>query len=146
MARIVDVPTDPVYPYDESYMPKNVPLDKNSPVRTLNKGTKEYEELGIDALVKELDLPGLIKKFQTSANDTNKNHGNYQKNFGITSGKNVGAPNTEADILHFSGCTIPRMNKNQEDPEINRAFEIAWKIGKIMGIDYCQDDYLEKNP
>ena len=146
MARKVDVPTDPVYPCDKSYMPKNVPLDKNSPVRTLNKGTKEYEELGIDALVKELDLPGLIKKFQPSADDTNKNQGNYQKNFGITSGKNVGAPNTEADILHFSGCTIPRMNKNQDDPELNRAFEIAWKIGKIMGIDYCQDDYLEKNP
>ena len=57
-------------------MPKNVPLDSNSPVRVLNEGTKEYNEMGMEELMKQMDIPGLFKKFDVSPEDTNKRPGN----------------------------------------------------------------------
>lgn len=139
---------DKVYPADTSFMPET-PLSFQSPVRTLNEGTLLYKEAGMEALLKELDIPGLYHnhrhKNPKKGSKVDKNRGNFQKNFGVACGQNVGVSNTDEDTLKFSGCTHPRVLDSSDDPKVRRAFDIGWQIGKIMGIDYCQDGYMDKN-
>lgn len=136
-----------MYPADQSFM-SDTPMDLDSSlVRTLNEGTREYMELGVKELITELDIPGLVKKFGPKADDKDKRKksGNFQRNFGVACGQNLAASTTDADTLKFSGCSHPRLNKFTEQPDISRAFDIGWKVGKLMGIEYCKEGFANTN-
>jgi hypothetical protein len=112
-------------------------------VHTLNEGFVEYKEMGMDELIKELDIPGLVSMFG-QRESTNKNRGNFQRNFGVSCGQNVGPSETDEDTVKFSGCTYPRLNKDLKHPSVTKAFDIGWKVGQKLGIDYCQDSFLKE--
>ncbi len=132
-----------MYPANESYLP-NQPCSSDSPVHTLNEGTVEYKEMGMEELIKELDIPGLVSTFGQQES-TNKNRGNFQRNFGVSCGQNVEPSETDEDTVKFSGCTHPRLNKDSKHPSVTKAFDIGWKVGQKLGIDYCQDEFLKEN-
>ena len=137
---------DVIYRADRSFLPAT-PLSMESPVRTVNEGTEPYKAMGMEGKIKELDIPGLFHKYKPNENSTegNKNRGNFQKNFGVACGQNVGPPSTDADCIKFSGCSHPRVLDNSNDQEAVRAFAIGWQIGKAIGIDYCQDGFADVN-
>jgi hypothetical protein len=80
-----------------------------------------------------------------SDNKKDKNQGNFQITFGISCGQNVSAAKTDEGIFKVAGCTQPRLTKDSDDPVVLTAFDIGWQVGKKMGIDYCQDDFLAVN-
>jgi hypothetical protein len=114
-------------------------------VHTLNEGTVEYKEMGMEELIKDLDIPGIVSMFGQQES-TDKSRGNFQRNFGLSCGQNVGPSETDEDTVKFSGCTHPRLNKDSKHPSVTKAFDIGWKVGQKMGIDYCQDGFLKENP
>ena len=61
-------------------------------MHTLNHGTEKYNELGMDAAVQQMDIPGLTAMFGPSPekDKKDKNRGNFQVTFGIACGQNVG--------------------------------------------------------
>jgi hypothetical protein len=78
----------------------------------------------------------LVAKFGPSPNKVkkDKNRGNFQITFGISCEQNVGAAKTDEGTFKFAGCTQPRLTNDS-----------GWQVGKKMGIDYCQDDFLAVN-
>jgi hypothetical protein len=134
-----------VYPANRSFLPKDTLCGPKTPVLTVNEGTVQYRDTGMEELMRELDIPGLVEQF--GKRDTkDKNRGNFQRTFGVASSQNVGAPATEEATLKFSGCSHPRLNDDSKHPSIARAFDVGWKVGRKMGIDYCQDAFKEENP
>jgi hypothetical protein len=114
-------------------------------VHTLNEGTKEYIDAGMETLIKDLDILSLVEKFG-NRETRDKNRGNSQKNFGVSCGQNVGAPATEEDTLKFFGCSLPRLADSSNDPCVVKAFDVGWQVGRKIGIDYCQDKFIDENP
>jgi hypothetical protein len=53
---------DVLYSADESCMPQEL-CSATSPVHTLNEGTDEYKNKGMDELMKEMDIAGLVSEF-----------------------------------------------------------------------------------
>jgi len=102
----------------------------------------------MDQLISQLDIPGLVTSFgpTSSPEKKDKARGNFQRTFGVACGQNVGPPVTADSTLEFSGCTHPRLNKDSKEPAILKAFDIAWQVGRVMGIDYCQKGFVEENP
>jgi hypothetical protein len=139
----MESPSDVLYPADESFMPDML-CGKESPVHTLNGGTSTYEETGMEKLIEELDIPTLVRLFGQKQ-DIDRKRSNFQKNFGVACGQNVAPADSDEDNIKFSGCSLPRLNNDTKDTHVTAAFTAAWKIGRIMGIDYCQDNFLEIN-
>jgi len=82
----------------------------------LDEGTSQYKEMGLAELIESsMYIPGHVKLFGPS-NKWDRSRGNYQRNFGVACGQNVGTPECVADTIHFSGCTHPRINKDSKDP------------------------------
>lgn len=111
----------------------------------VNEGTEQYNSLGFDRLVDDLHLDRFIELYGP-ARSADVNRGNSQVNFGISGAKNVGPPKTKEDVLHHYGTCHPRLLKRSDDESVRQLFDGLWRIGKEMKIDYCQDDFLERNP
>jgi hypothetical protein len=98
----------------------------------------------MDELIDELDLPGLIKEHCGTTNANRR--GNFQKHFGSSGSQNVGLPENDTMTKRYFGATYPRNNKRSHSQGVIRAQEVGTEIGKLMNIDFCQDDYLDHHP
>jgi hypothetical protein len=75
-----------VYPVNQSFLPNDTLCGPKTPVHTLNEGTKDYIDSGMEALIKDLDILSLVKKFG-NRESLDKNRGNFQRNFGVSCGQ-----------------------------------------------------------
>ena len=136
-----------IYRAKESFVPDQV-LDDENPIYTCNYGTEEYDNMGMEALMEELNLAAFVDKHYTSAN-SNCQRANFQKHFAIAGAQNVGPPvGADKTILHY-GSTIPRLNANTVDREGNLETEVALcmsvatRVARKMRVGFCEDGYLE---
>ena len=80
-----------------------------------------------------------------------RKRGNSQANYGLAGGKCLASPKTLKDVLE-NFVAYPNVLTGTLDgqgclfPLQRLRLEAAARAGKALGIDYCQDDFVSKNP
>ena len=140
-----------VYPATESHIQGL--LGPTNTVATCNAGTPEYDAMGVDNDYDVIDFGKLLDTHLLNGGGGNANkRGNLQNNFGLAGGQNT-APIQDPELcLKYKGACVPRVLSGtlQEDGKlvswVEQVLEIGSRIGRKMGIDYCQDDFLSYHP
>jgi hypothetical protein len=129
---------------DDQTFPESGILSPEEPIAVFNSGTPGYTARGMQELVDDMNIPGLVEAYLNCTGESDKNRGNYQKSFGICCGMNVGDPTPE-EAIRYGGVCLPQMVKKSDDDLVKKARKAAWKLGRLAGIPYCQEGYFEQN-
>jgi hypothetical protein len=140
-----------VYWAKESFVPHGGLVTQGCPVAVLNKGSPEFDDnAALHELLKSLQVMSLIETYlfpslqkQTCNNDNTR--GNIMLVYGITSSQCVGTPLSDELIEAFFGVNTPRMLEGTFDPLVSGAMTVGWEIGKLLGVNFCQDEFLANN-
>ena len=142
-----------VYTANSSHLlPPGMVLDRNNRVATINQGTPEYDRFGIGKLMDTLPIEKWLDHVLQDTTSNDARRGNNIRSYGLASAQNVGPMQEPEGILRYFGATVPRLltgTMNEEgkmEPEIKAVFKALTEIGRILGADSCQPDFLISCP
>ena len=115
-------------------------------VKFLPERTDPYQRYGLAGLVNAVPFEKLVDRYFENEKDlqADKKRGNTQVNFGFACGQSC-AKRTDDNVREHFGTSVPSKLAGTDDPDVVLTFDLMSKIAKALGIEWCQDDFLEQN-
>jgi hypothetical protein len=133
-----------MYPANKSHVPHGL-VTMKEPIAVINRGTAEYQQMGMEELVVSIKIQDLVNKYINLEAPKDPTRGNIHRFFGIAGCQNLGVAKTDKLILDYCGVTMPRVLEGSDHPDVCHALQVGWKIGKLAKVPFCQDSFLKDN-